>query len=171
MAKRKPDATVLNQLDMFSGWGSGSNEPTKVANSPLHEPEPFEAANDQATTPDIDPENPSSIVAEQALDPTTLEPAISATPTISQPKLLSGWENDEWWTTAMVCAYLKLGRKAIWERTRNPKIGFPKPTHFGSCRHRWQAGEVRAWAEGKRPGAEPDCQPIFEIGNTGVGIK
>jgi predicted DNA-binding transcriptional regulator AlpA len=44
--------------------------------------------------------------------------------------------------------YLKLGRKAIWERTRNPKIGFPKPTHFGSCRHRWRAGEVRAWAEG-----------------------
>jgi predicted DNA-binding transcriptional regulator AlpA len=68
----------------------------------------------------------------------------------AQPKTMiaTGWENDEWWTTAMVCAYLKLGRKAIWERTRNPKIGFPKPTHFGSCRHRWRAGEVRAWAEG-----------------------
>jgi predicted DNA-binding transcriptional regulator AlpA len=147
MAKRKPDATVLNQLDMFSGWGSGSNEPTKVANTPLPELEPIQAANDQATTPDIDPENPSSIVAEEALDPTTLEPAIATGPTITQPKLVSGWENDEWWTTAMVCAYLKLGRKAIWERTRNPKIGFPKPTHFGSCRHRWRAGEVKAWAD------------------------
>lgn len=146
MAKRKPDVKGLDQLDMFSGWCSGSNEPTKVANSPVPEPEPFEAANDQASTQDLDPENPSSIVAEEALDPTTLEPAISATPRISQPKLLSGWENDEWWTTAMVCAYLKLGRKAIWERTRNPESGFPKPTHFGSCRHRWRAGEVRAWA-------------------------
>jgi predicted DNA-binding transcriptional regulator AlpA len=148
MAKRKPDATVLNQLDMFSGWSSGSNESTKVANSPRPASEPIEAANDQASTKDIDPENLSSVLEEEVLDPATLEPAISAAPTISQPKLLSGWENDEWWTTAMVCAYLKLGRKAIWERTRNPKIGFPKPTHFGSCRHRWRAGEVRAWAEG-----------------------
>jgi predicted DNA-binding transcriptional regulator AlpA len=69
----------------------------------------------------------------------------------AQPKVMiaTGWENDEWWTTAMVCAYLKLGRKAIWERTRNLKIGFPKPTHFGSSRHRWRAGEVKAWAEGR----------------------
>jgi len=148
MAKRKPDATGLDQLDMFSGWGSGSNEPTIVANSPLPEPEPVEAANDQASTQAIDPENLSSVLAEEALDSTTFEPAISTALTISQPKLVSGWENDEWWTTAMVCAYLKLGRKAIWERTRNPKIGFPKPTHFGSCRHRWRAGEVKAWAEG-----------------------
>lgn len=148
MAKRKPDTTGLDQLDMFSGWGSGSNEPTKVANSPLPEPEPFEAANDQAATQDLDPENLSSVSREEVDDPTTLEPAIATRPTITQPKLVSGWENDEWWTTAMVCAYLKLGRKAIWERTRNSKIGFPKPTHFGSCRHRWRAGEVKAWASG-----------------------
>jgi predicted DNA-binding transcriptional regulator AlpA len=148
MAKRKPDATGLDQLDMFSGWSSGSNEPTKVANTPRPELEPIQAANDQATTSDFDPESLSSVLAEEVLDPTTFEPAIATGPTITQPKLLSGWENDEWWTTAMVCAYLKLGRKAIWERTRNPKIGFPKPTHFGSCRHRWRAGEVRAWASG-----------------------
>jgi predicted DNA-binding transcriptional regulator AlpA len=149
MAKRKPDATVLNQLDMFSGWGSGSNEPTTVANSPPPASEPIEAANDQVEPQDIDPENLSSVSKEEVDDPTTFEPAIATGPAISHSKLLSGWENDEWWTTAMVCAYLKLGRKAIWERTRNPKIGFPKPTHFGSCRHRWRAGEVRAWAEGR----------------------
>jgi predicted DNA-binding transcriptional regulator AlpA len=71
--------------------------------------------------------------------------------------IATGWENDEWWTTAMVCVYLKLGRKAIWERTRNPKIGFPKPSHFGSSRHRWRAGEVKAWSSNQsRPSGKSD---------------
>jgi predicted DNA-binding transcriptional regulator AlpA len=145
MAKRKADKADSPQMDMFGGWVAPSIEqspnliaqklesrPIEVANDEVPLPEP--AAND---TPIPQPDQPVEIQAKSQ----TIKPA--------QPKTMiaTGWENDEWWTTAMVCAYLKLGRKAIWERTRNTKIGFPKPTHFGSCRHRWRAGEVKAWAE------------------------
>ena len=44
------------------------------------------------------------------------------------------WLNDEWWATAMVCAYLKLGRKAIWKRQRDPRYRFPKAFRFDNMR-------------------------------------
>jgi predicted DNA-binding transcriptional regulator AlpA len=57
------------------------------------------------------------------------------------------WLHDEWWTTAMVCAYLKLGRKAIWERQRDLRFQFPQAFHFGTMRHRWRSEDVKAWAK------------------------
>jgi predicted DNA-binding transcriptional regulator AlpA len=47
---------------------------------------------------------------------------------------------------AGVRAYLKLGRKAVWERKRDPKLGFPQPVTLGSSRPRWRGQDVRAWA-------------------------
>jgi predicted DNA-binding transcriptional regulator AlpA len=149
MARRKADKTDSPQMDMFGGWVAPSPEQSPNPIAQRQEPRLIEVANDDA----VGPNTTGSEVA--ANDTPILEPvqpletqAKGQTIKPAQPKAMiaTGWENDEWWTTAMVCAYLKLGRKAIWERTRNPKVGFPKPTHFGSCRHRWRAGEVRAWA-------------------------
>jgi len=148
MARRKADKADSPQMDMFGGWVAPSLEQRSITTPQIPESRPIDVANDEVPVPeaaanDIPIPQPNQLTATQATSQTS-KPA--------SPKFMisTGWENDEWWTTAMVCAYLKLGRKAIWERTRNPKIGFPKPTHFGSCRHRWRAGEVKAWAE---------CQP------------
>jgi predicted DNA-binding transcriptional regulator AlpA len=148
MAKRKPEPAHFAQMDMFGGWTTEKTEPTLSVNLPPPEQEPVEAANDQVAN--SDPAANDGLIAEVELkdETPTKEPAVSLTPTIVPVTLSNGWENDEWWTTAMVCAYLKLGRKAIWERIRNPRISFPQPRHFGSARHRWRAGEVKAWADG-----------------------
>ncbi len=56
-------------------------------------------------------------------------------------------ETDEWWTTEKVCAFLKLGRKAIWERRRNRNFAFPKPANLGGGRNHYRASAIRLWAE------------------------
>lgn len=151
MARRKADKADSPQMDMFGGWVAPPLEQSLNPLAKTQEPRSIEVANDDAVGPDT---TGPEVVANDTPIPEPDQPLETQAKgqTIKQvsPKVIiaTGWENDEWWTTAMVCAYLKLGRKAIWERTRNPKIGFPKPTHFGSCRHRWRAGEVRAWAEG-----------------------
>ncbi len=146
MAKRKADKADTPQMDMFGGWVAPPPEQRSTPTPQILKSRPIDVANDEVPLPepaanDTPIPQPNQLMETQAR---------SQTIKLAHPKVMfaKGWENDEWWTTAMVCAYLKLGRKAIWERTRNPKIGFPKPTHFGSCRHRWRAGEVRAWAEG-----------------------
>jgi predicted DNA-binding transcriptional regulator AlpA len=146
MARRKADKADSPQMDMFGGWVAPALEQRSIPTPQMPESRPIEVANDEVPLPE--PAANDTSIPQQG--PPMETQATSQTIKPTQPKVMiaTGWENDEWWTTAMVCAYLKLGRKAIWERTRNPKIGFPKPTHFGSCRHRWRAGEVRAWAEG-----------------------
>ena len=54
---------------------------------------------------------------------------------------------DEWWTTRIVCAFLKISRKTLWERRRDQALGFPSPLHLGSARNLYRASAVRAWAE------------------------
>jgi predicted DNA-binding transcriptional regulator AlpA len=56
-------------------------------------------------------------------------------------------ETDEWWTTEKVCAFLRLGRKAIWERRRNREFAFPKPANLGGGRNHYRASAIRLWAE------------------------
>ena len=56
-------------------------------------------------------------------------------------------ETDQWWTTDQVCAFLRLGRKAIWERRRNPLLDFPRPANLGGGRNHYKASAIRSWAE------------------------
>jgi predicted DNA-binding transcriptional regulator AlpA len=140
MAKRNPDPTTTSQLDMF---GALSDAPT-VAMPPASEPAMTPAANDQGVAKTVpaaatsDPENDAAGSEDEAPPPRQPRPA-----TIH---FTTGWVDDEWWTLAMVCAYLKLGRKAVWERKRDPKLGFPQPVTLGSSRPRWRGQDVRAWA-------------------------
>jgi predicted DNA-binding transcriptional regulator AlpA len=156
MAKRKSDPTLAGQLDMFGdAIGKPRLSPNQVRSMPLLTGDDVIAANDtpQETiiANDVPVNDDMALVETEVLmfevetDSKTQSPEPRAP--VHQSGASAVWLNDEWWTTAMVCAYLKLGRKAIWERTRHPTIGFPQPTHFGSCRHRWRAGEVKAWAD------------------------
>jgi predicted DNA-binding transcriptional regulator AlpA len=60
--------------------------------------------------------------------------------------------NDEWWTLAMVCAYLKLGRRALWDIRRDETGQFPVPIKPGGKICLFCAEEVRRWALSRRPG-------------------
>lgn len=54
---------------------------------------------------------------------------------------------DEWWTTRMTCAFLKISRKTLWERRRDPVLNFPQPVHLGGTRNLYRASAIRNWAE------------------------
>lgn len=149
MARRKPDPANTNQLDMFG---------TLVSEPANHNA--ISIADETAAT-ELVPANDTGAVIASASGPDPVQsPALaSAEPASSEPADPSNpsgpaaivtstrvWVDDEWWTLAMVCAYLKLGRKAVWARKRDPGLGFPQPVCLGSSRPRWRGGEVRAWA-------------------------
>jgi predicted DNA-binding transcriptional regulator AlpA len=62
--------------------------------------------------------------------------------TVQQPP-----PTDEWWTTRMTCAFLKISRKTLWERRRDPGLNFPQPVQLGGTRNLYRASAVRGWAE------------------------
>jgi predicted DNA-binding transcriptional regulator AlpA len=161
MAKRKSDPSSVAQLDMF---GDVIGEAVMPALPKVDFcPEPIlpilHAAND-AAAPFVEDEIIDEILdtevgelegGEENASPDEPQVAVFEAPNSKLPLHEAGtskvWLNDDWWTTAMVCAYLKLGRKAIWERQRDPRYQFPKPHHFGSMRQRWKSEDVRAWAQ------------------------
>ena len=57
--------------------------------------------------------------------------------------------DDEWWTTAMVCAYLKLGKRALWDIRRDPSKGFPMALKPGGKVNLFRALDVRIWLENR----------------------
>lgn len=161
MANRK--TTPTSQLDMFGALASTSAEQPKPAQlAPAPGPEQAAAPKpprEVALTPA--PANdrrgprsaPTLAPADEQPEPTKVAPIEEAAP--SPPRAsrkppvpaTSRWIDDEWWTLAMVCAYLKLGRKAVWERKRDPKLHFPQPVCLGSSRPRWRGADVRGWAD------------------------
>ena len=157
MAKRKSDPALAGQMDMFGGSVAGPD--TSVVSVFLGEefqdmPQP-KPANDALEMPvsanDAENELFGVVDAEEIeIDVTSKENDLAVQRPSRVPLHKTGtspvWLDDEWWTTAMVCGYLKLGRKAIWERQRDPRYKFPKTVHFGSMRQRWRSDEVRAWA-------------------------
>ena len=161
MAKRKQDQGMVDQLDMFGamtvGEGPDANAGQRVHAAP-DQPSP-KPANDVIIIPELIDDiaeepiafpEPFSLATNEMLegprDAVASLEYLSAKLPVHQAGTSQIWLHDEWWTTAMVCAYLKLGRKAIWERQRDPRYHFPKPFHFGSMRQRWKSEDVRAWA-------------------------
>jgi predicted DNA-binding transcriptional regulator AlpA len=157
MAKRKSDPTLAGQLDMFgetfeSIKAKSVSSPRREIQTPLAQPSP---ANDIVNLPSV----ANDILAEpiEKLEVGEVEVAADQIGIVAEDfdmKSLSptesasqAWLNNEWWTTAMVCAYLQLGRKAIWERQRDVRFQFPQAFHFGTMRHRWRSEEVKAWAK------------------------
>jgi predicted DNA-binding transcriptional regulator AlpA len=61
--------------------------------------------------------------------------------------------DEEWWTTEMVCAHLKLSKRALWDLRAHPTKAFPVAIKPGGKINLFRAAEVRAWmAAGARPG-------------------
>ncbi len=54
---------------------------------------------------------------------------------------------DEWWTTHMVCDFLKISRTTLWDRRKSAGLEFPKPAQLGRGRNLYRASAVKAWAE------------------------
>lgn len=63
--------------------------------------------------------------------------------------------DDEWWTTAMVCSYLKLKRRASWDIRRDPAKAFPAAVKPGGKVNLFRAEDVRIWVAKRRPTALP----------------
>lgn len=63
--------------------------------------------------------------------------------------------DDEWWTTAMVCSYLKLKRRALWDIRRDPGKAFPSAVKPGGKVNLFRAEDVRIWVAKRRPSALP----------------
>ena len=55
--------------------------------------------------------------------------------------------DDEWWTTAMVCAHLKLGKRALWDIRRDPVKRFPEAIKPGGKVNLFRASDVRGWMD------------------------
>ncbi len=54
--------------------------------------------------------------------------------------------DGEWWTTETVCAFLKIGRKALWERRRDPTLAVPRAYRIAGKRNLYRAPEIKDWA-------------------------
>ena len=67
--------------------------------------------------------------------------------------------DDEWWTTAMVCSYLKLKRRALWDIRRDPAKAFPAAVKPGGKVNLFRAEDVRVWVAKRRPSHLPPPQP------------
>jgi predicted DNA-binding transcriptional regulator AlpA len=87
----------------------------------------------------------------------------SKTPSASNYASMRDWSmTEEWWTTRQVCAYLKFGRKALWNMRGHPELGFPEPIDVAGNRHLYPGAEVRAWTERQR---QKVCERASERGN------
>jgi predicted DNA-binding transcriptional regulator AlpA len=115
--------TVLDQLELFGGSVTAPASAPVLARPPVPPPEPIQAAPARSNETRSRPQPPASFPLDA--------PSVS----------------DEWWTTRMVCAFLKISRKTLWERRRNAALDFPRPVNLGGSRNVYRASTVRAWAD------------------------
>ncbi len=118
--KRK---TALDQLELFGGSLDSSAPAPSLERPTVPPPQPNTTTIVRPPETRARPKPPASLPPE--------EPVAS----------------DEWWTTRMVCAFLKISRKTLWERRRNAMLDFPRPVNLGGSRNVYRASAVRAWAE------------------------
>jgi predicted DNA-binding transcriptional regulator AlpA len=115
--------TSLDQLELFS-VSLNTPAPAPALGPPLvPPPEPIQAEVGRSTEKRPRPQPPASHSSNEP------------------------FAKDEWWTTRMVCAFLKISRKTLWERRRNADLDFPRPFNLGGSRNVYRASAVRAWAE------------------------
>lgn len=114
---------ALDQLELFS-LSSNALAPAPSLERPLVPP----------------PQSNTTIIFGPA--ETRAEAKPPARPPQQEPMVL-----DEWWTTRMVCGFLKISRKTLWERRRNATLDFPRPVNLGGSRNVYRASNVRAWAD------------------------
>lgn len=60
----------------------------------------------------------------------------------------------------MVCSYLKLKRRALWDIRRDPDKAFPAAVKPGGKVNLFRAEDVRVWVAKRRPSHLPPAQPV-----------
>lgn len=73
--------------------------------------------------------------------------------------------DDEWWTTAMVCRFLKIGRRALWDIRRDPTKGFAQAIKPGGKLNLFRASEVRSWMDQREAGRLKPPAPTAQVCN------
>lgn len=140
-ASRKNAAPSLpGQMDLFGGSAQKDSAKADVASANV-EPPRLQAANDQ--TPSITTTNHKTRFKSGR--PIKIETA--PTPADPKPDPAAWAPREEWWTTKMVCAFLKISRKTLWERRRAKDLNFPQPKLMGGARNLYRASAIREWAE------------------------
>jgi predicted DNA-binding transcriptional regulator AlpA len=144
MAKRKPDPSLAGQLNMFGILSLPVQVQPKKSRAHV-DPLP---ANDVAHAVSV--HVPEVTLNSDVRPPLGIEDESVVKPS-PKAKVLSTrvWLGDDWWTLSMVCAYLQVSRKTIWNRQRDGHAQFPQPVCMGSSRPRWRSAEVRAWSGAK----------------------
>lgn len=123
---------------IISAVAAGSATQTKMAkiDAPARTPPPA-AANSNA--PEKHPRG-----RPRKLTP----PVTTATPVKTEPARDPHAQlRDEWWNSQMVCVFLKISRKTLWERRRAKDLNFPQPKLMGGARNLYRASAIREWAE------------------------
>jgi predicted DNA-binding transcriptional regulator AlpA len=144
MAKRKSDPALAGQMDMFGILSLPVQVQPKKSRGHVN-PLP---ANDVAHA--ISVQVPEVTLNTDVRPPLGIEDESVVKPP-PKAKVLSTrvWLGDDWWTLSMVCAYLQVSRKTVWNRQRDGHAQFPQPVCMGSSRPRWRSAEVRAWSGAK----------------------
>jgi hypothetical protein len=72
--------------------------------------------------------------------------------------------DDAWWTTELVCAHLKLSKRALWDLRAHPTKAFSVAIKPGGTINLFRAAEVRAWmAEMARPSGRSESQAVTPL--------
>lgn len=146
---RKRPSILPGQMDLFSA--------PEAANAPSPKP-----ANDALARAKIEPATiaaPSKPNAANANEPEKRPrgrprkaPPLICTADAASPRQKTNdiqiqAVRDEWWNSQMVCAFLKISRKTLWERRRAKDLNFPKPVLLGGVRNLYRSAAIKEWAE------------------------
>jgi predicted DNA-binding transcriptional regulator AlpA len=163
---RKKSLALPGQLDLF-GAGQVANA-QKPANDPLAQIPPKSAGIISAVAPgsaaqtkapqlDAPAQTPPPSAANSNAPenrprgrPRKLTPPVTTTaPVKTEPARDPHVQalRDEWWNSQMVCVFLKISRKTLWERRRAKDLNFPQPNLLGGARNLYRASAIREWAE------------------------
>jgi len=118
--------------------------------------EPVDPRQQDLFAAEVAPPPPAAMVSGPPEDKTRAkrlkrrDKAKTPAPPQGKPPPPSFVANDDWWTTRSVCAFLKIGRKALWNMRRDPASVFPAPVDAVGHRHLYLAAEVRGWMDAQR---------------------
>lgn len=148
-SKKRP-SILPGQLDLF-GAPQAANAPSpKPANDALAQMNPPEPA------PFVAPSKPKAANANELVKrprgrPRKTPPLAcvsdTAAPRQKPHDVQTQAVRDEWWNSQMVCAFLKISRKTLWERRRAKDLNFPKPVLLGGVRNLYRSAAIKEWAE------------------------
>jgi predicted DNA-binding transcriptional regulator AlpA len=151
--RRKPNASS-NQLDFFgNGPEPAPVRPAKKIKRAMTKPAPRPYQEHKSSAPPAVGEQRETVSKAQQPAPVSIIERHTKKPEIRPARrpqreiTALDLHRDEWWTTKMVCKFLKISRTTLWERRHDRTLDFPKPAHLGSRINLYRAAAIRAWAD------------------------